>query len=496
MPTNINSVSIEVLWIVAAALAAMVILLIALLFRVHVQRKKAAESHRKEAEQQATRHRTAIDDIQATHHDFITKYTAIIDEDAEVERLQKLQASEASAHASKMEAFQRLQSDIEGEISALRASYREKRQTYDRLRGQLAIFDEKLSFAELGVYEPYFNFDDSESFKAAIRDARAEQKGMIERKTAVFGTTSWLVDGSASKGETMTNRNVRMTLRAYNNECEAAIANTKWNNVLAMEKRVIRARNALNKLNQSSGVVISDGYEAAKLRELRLTHEYREKRKEERDKRSEKARLEREEKRLLQEAQAAVKEQEKFEELLARARAEVGVVTSEEQAAKIKELERQLEAANAKLARARSMAEQTMSGFVYIISNIGSFGEGVVKIGLTRRLDPSDRVRELGDASVPFLFDTHAMIYSDEAPRLEAALHSEFDDRRINVANSRKEFFRVSLDEVEQAVSRLAPGAEFYRDIEAQEYFETLARRRELADRLKAEEQVIFPNEL
>jgi len=114
---------------------------------------------------------------------------------------------------------------------------------------------------------------------------------------------------------------------------------------------------------------------------------------------------------------------------------------------------------------------------VYIISNVGSFGEDVVKIGLTRRLDPDDRVRELGDASVPFSFDTHAMIYSDAAPALEFALHKEFADRRINMSNFRKEFFRVSLDEVEEAVARLAPDASFFKDREAQEWHETMARR-------------------
>ena len=136
------------------------------------------------------------------------------------------------------------------------------------------------------------------------------------------------------------------------------------------------------------------------------------------------------------------------------------------------------------------MAEMTKSGYVYVISNVGSFGEDVVKIGLTRRLDPDDRVRELGDASVPFSFDTHAMIYSDEAPALEAALHRRFAERRINMTNFRKEFFRVTLTEVEQAVTELAPSASFFKDREAQEWHETLARRNqsllELKDAVKS----------
>ncbi|HKX80364.1 MAG TPA: GIY-YIG nuclease family protein, partial [Novosphingobium sp.] len=118
---------------------------------------------------------------------------------------------------------------------------------------------------------------------------------------------------------------------------------------------------------------------------------------------------------------------------------------------------------------------------------------GIVKIGLTRRLDPIDRVRELGDASVPFSFDTHAMIYSDDAPTLERALHNEFDAERVNAQNFRKEFFRVTLDQVEGALVRLAPEAPFFRDIEAQEFRETLSRRRLALEASQAVANSSFP---
>jgi hypothetical protein len=125
------------------------------------------------------------------------------------------------------------------------------------------------------------------------------------------------------------------------------------------------------------------------------------------------------------------------------------------------------------------MAERTRSGYVYVISNNGSFGSDVVKIGLSRRLDPAERVRELGDASVPFDFDVHAMIYSDDAPALERALHSEFHRLRVNRQNERKEFFRTGLDDVERAVRRLEPAAVFFRDIEAREFHELRSQRRQ-----------------
>jgi vacuolar-type H+-ATPase subunit I/STV1 len=279
-------------------------------------------------------------------------------------------------------------------------------------------------------------------------------------------------------------------MRAFNNECEAAIANARWNNVNAMEKRILNSAKQINSANASVQLSISEAYVALKLDELHLTHEYRERLKIEKDERADLARAEREEKKLLAEAEAAEREEQRYSKLLDKARKEAGADES-----RISELEAALAEAQKTGERARAMAEMTKSGYVYIISNIGSFGEDVIKIGLTRRLEPDDRVRELGDASVPFTFDTHAMIYSEEAPALESALHNEFSERRVNAANMRKEFFRVTLDEVEQAVKKLAPEANFFTDREAQDWHETLQRRKEaLTDMQRPSDE--FPDEI
>ena len=119
---------------------------------------------------------------------------------------------------------------------------------------------------------------------------------------------------------------------------------------------------------------------------------------------------------------------------------------------KIKELEAKLGLLEQDRKNVLDREQNTRAGFVYVISNIGSFGENVYKIGMTRRLEPMDRIKELSSASVPFEFDVHAMIFSEDAPALETALHRQFDDRRINLVNSRKEFFRVSLSEIEKVV--------------------------------------------
>jgi hypothetical protein len=410
------------------------------------------------------------------------RFAGIVDADAE-EALVRSRTAEATA-----------------ELEELRASYFEKKATYDRLIHEVAIFDERLSFAEMGVYEPHFEFSDSEEYKEAIRAVRDLQKEMVSAKSAVSCTTNWAVDGSYSKGQTMTNRNIRLTLRAFNNECEAAIANTRWNNVNAMEKRILRAQEQIDKMNASNTTYISPEYVALKLQELYLTHEYREKLKAEREERAEGARLAREEQKLLRDLERAEEEEAHYAKLLARAKAEAKVIVGPQLEAfeeQIATLEKDLAAAHAKAERAKAMAERTRSGYVYIISNIGSFGDGVVKIGLTRRLDPVDRVRELGDASVPFAFDTHAIIYSDDAPALERALHSEFEANRVNVQNMRKEFFRASLNEVKAAVHQLAPDAQFFGDIEAQEYRETLARRQsQLETEALIEQAASFPAEI
>jgi T5orf172 domain len=190
--------------------------------------------------------------------------------------------------------------------------------------------------------------------------------------------------------------------------------------------------------------------------------------------------LAREEQRLLKDMEQAQDDERHYEKLLEKAKAEAASVSGQKLEAfsqQIRLLERDLAEAKAKAARAQAMAERTSSGYVYVISNVGSFGADVVKIGLTRRLDPMDRVKELGDASVPFVFDTHAIIYSDNAPALERALHGEFESVRINTQNYRKEFFRVALENVEDAVKRLAPSAPFFRDVEAQEFRETVSKR-------------------
>jgi hypothetical protein len=271
-------------------------------------------------------------------------------------------------------------------------------------------------------------------------------------------------------------------LRAFNGECDVLISKVKWNNVNQMKERMQKLFDAINKLGQGFQVYLNNQYLDLKRKELILEYEYQSKRQQEKEEMKaiqEELREEEKAKREFEQAQReAEKEEAVYQKALDKARKEIEAASGEKQdklQSQIDKLEQELKEAQEKKERALSMAQQTKRGHVYIISNIGSFGENVYKIGMTRRLEPIDRVRELGDASVPFQFDIHAMIYSEAAPTLENELHKAFTNKKVNMLNYRKEFFSVTLDEIEEKVKEIGLEAEFSRLPEAMEYRETLA---------------------
>jgi hypothetical protein len=190
----------------------------------------------------------------------------------------------------------------------------------------------------------------------------------------------------------------------------------------------------------------------------------------------------REEEKAKREFERAIKESAREEDALrkamARAEMEIAVATAEQKAKfeeQLRELTAKLQEAEDRNKRAISMAQQTKKGNVYVISNLGSFGENVFKIGLTRRLEPLDRIRELGDSSVPFEFDVHALIMCDDAPALERKLHRHFVLRQVNKVNHRKEFFRAPLVEIRKEIESLGLECKWTMAAEAREYRESLS---------------------
>lgn len=397
---------------------------------------------------------------------------------------------------------------IQKDIDELNTKYQSALETYTRLRKDVSLYESKLDLIEFGIYEPIYDFEKSEDYREEQNRIIEEQKSMVQKETAATCSTNWTIDGSITKGKATTKKYIKLILRAFNGECNALISKVKWNNVNQMKERIHKSYDTLNKLGDGYSVRISYEYLELKIKEITLEYEFQLKRQEEKEEMraiQEELREEEKARREFEQAQRqAEKEEETYQKALLKARKEIEKATGElqeELKSKILILEQELLLAQEKKERALSMAQQTKRGHVYIISNIGSFGENVYKIGMTRRLEPMDRVKELGDASVPFQFDVHAMIYSDEARTLENELHKAFTNKKVNMLNYRKEFFNVSLEEIEKKIDELGFEAEFTILPEAMQYRETLALLEKMnsTEEIKTIEEIIaqeYPKDL
>lgn len=369
-------------------------------------------------------------------------------------------------------------------MGKLEGGYHEAKDVYDRLLRETALLQEDLEDISFGLYKPHFTFETSERYKAELEKVYDRKKQLIKDGVAAVCPKEWSVEGSKAKGAKMTRDQMKLMLRAFNGECDAATAKVTWNNATRMEERIRKGFEALNKLGQINYISITQPYLDQCLAELRLTHEYETKKQEEKEEQKAIREQMREEERAQKEFEKAQRdsalERDKAEKALAAARAELQRATGDHLEAiqgKIADLEQKVADAQAKQDRAVSMAQVTKMGHVYVISNIGSFGDNVFKIGMTRRLEPDERVQELSGASVPFGFDIHAMIFSEDAPGLENAYHRQFAERRLNLVNPRKEFFRVTLDEIEAFAAQQGVTIEFTKLAEAQHFRESEALR-------------------
>lgn len=412
----------------------------------------------------------------------LEQYQDVLDTDKLIaEKLQELSNEEEKHNA--------IIDEINNNIAELKEKYSSSKEIYDELIKQVDIFRESLDLAEYGVYEAHFNFDDPESYMNAINSVRDELKQSIKDNSAAIGGENITWNNSLSQGQAMVKRQKKLMLRAFNGECDSFIASVSWNNVSKMQERIEKSFEAINKVYEKQGISISFAYKRLKIKELQLSYEYKLKKQEEKEEQRAIREQMREEERAAREFEAArikaEKEEANYQKALDKARAEIASLEGDKQIkmqSKIEELEARLKEAEANKERAVSMAQQTKRGHVYVISNLGSFGENVYKIGMTRRLDPFDRVNELGDASVPFKFDVHAMIFSENAPELEHKLHKIFDAKRLNLVNQRREFFKVTLEEIETVVSEENADIEFTKLAQAMEYRESNAIRAKLAD--------------
>ncbi len=325
---------------------------------------------------------------------------------------------------------------------------------------QLISVDEELMFESFALYTPHYSFQNSEEYKNKLEEIRKKQKELIKSKSAATGNMNWTVNGSKSQGTKMVNDMIKLVLRSFNNECDYSIDKVKFNNIDKAEKRIESSFDTLNKLGIVMDVAISPLYRDLKFEELHLAHEYQQKKEQEKEEQRQLKEEMREQMKLEQEIRAArekiQKEKKHYLKAINDIKERINLAATEiEKSELIKKLT-ELEEASGKLDEEEKMIDyreqNAKAGYVYVISNIGSFGEDVYKIGMTRRLEPLDRIHELGDASVPFPFDIHALIFSDNAPELERKIQSHFRKGQLNKINDRKEFFQADISEIEKII--------------------------------------------
>lgn len=381
---------------------------------------------------------------------------------AENERLQGLLTPELTHINDQLKKISELNETIaklEKQISAKQNECTSLINTINSKKEEVVELDDKIIYQDFGLYTPKFSFVSSDIYKEKLKDIRSKQKELIKNNQAVTGNMQWTVNGSASKGKKMVKDMQKLLLRAFNAECDDAVEHVKYGNFEQYLKKIQHSCDSISKLGSIMDVGITSRYFNLKVDELSLALEYQIKKAEEKEALKAARAEQREQAKLQKEIEASRKQLNKehshYDSALKKLLIQLEANPDNQDLIEKKEkLENQLEDINKAISDIDYRQANMRAGYVYVISNIGSFGENVYKIGMTRRLDPQERVDELGDASVPFTFDVHAMIFSDDAPALENALHKAFADKKVNMVNQRREFFNVTLDEIKEVIKQ------------------------------------------
>jgi hypothetical protein len=372
----------------------------------------------------------------------------------------------------------------ESEISSQRATAKadedKLRQRLTELQRAIVLTEETGVLQESGVYKYRHPLATAVKYEKRLGDIEDKIKEMTKKDGgAIHAATSWSVNGSEVQGRAMVRDISKLMLRAFNAEADNLVRTLKPHKLEASVDRLEKVAETIERLGKTMGIKVSTSYMKLRVTELELTADFIHKQAEDREaERVERERL-REERKAQQEIERErarlEKEQKHYENALNALVAKGDEAGAARLRGELAEVARAIEDVNLREANIRA-------GYVYVISNIGSFGDSVVKIGMTRRLDPMDRIRELSDASVPFNFDVHALFFSKDAVGIEAAMHEQFAGVRINRVNYRREFFRASPVEVKAHLATLAGELlEFQETAEALEYRQCLAQKSAIA---------------
>lgn len=384
----------------------------------------------------------------------------------------------AEKHRDGLDYYEKKVKNADERYTKLESKIADLNKEQDRLKNVLNDLDLKVLVGSVKI-DAYENMK-SDEVKNKLMLLRNSQDDLVKSGEALIVTTD--------AAKRIADSQKRQILRCFNAETDSIIQSVTVKNVDTSRSKIQRSFDAINKMFAVDGVQLAPAFLESKFEELSLVYAYMLKEDEEREQRKaireqmvEEEKVRRE---IEKEKQKIEKEESQFtnevNKLMAYMQKAKDDVEKQLYIDKIKELEEKLKAVQADKENVLQREQNTRAGFVYIISNIGSFGERVFKIGMTRRLEPMDRIAELSSASVPFPFDVHALIFSEDAPGLETVLHQHFDTARVNKINPRKEFFRVDLDEIKQVVLEHHNATVKFVDIpDAMEYRETLKKESE-----------------
>lgn len=304
-----------------------------------------------------------------------------------------------------------------------------------------------------------FEFSSSEAYMAKLKNIKNTEKQLISSGEACTVICDFTLNGRKSEGNSLLNKMKKLMLLALNIQSDIFVKDVTYTNYETKKKQLIKAYESINNLSYQNMVMINSGYLDLKLQELEVAYLYKAKKEEEKEILREERERQREEAQARKEIQAKQKaiDLEVYKLKTAKDKLNTKILSAKDD--EINLLREQLAELEEKIAEFEDdkkeldyRLENTGAGYVYVISNIGSFGERVFKIGVTRRLDPYERIAELSSASVPFRFDVHAMIFSYEAYTLETELHNHFSENKVNKVNNRKEFFNVDLSEIKKVL--------------------------------------------
>lgn len=361
--------------------------------------------------------------------------------------------------------------DTTDDLAALKAEL-------TRLRAQLAdasttdeviSLDDQRTLQDVGIYRYHHPLENAAGYRAELGRIEAEIAETVRDHEAIEISSTFTFENSLAAGRKLSNDLGKLMLRAYNAECDNCIRSLRAGNPDVAKRRLEASRKAIAKLGRIMEMQISARYHDLRVREVELTADWLMKKQEEKE-------LERENRARIREEKRIEKEFAEERSRLAKEKLhlENAIAALLEKGERNPDLEANLAALDEAIAQNDFRLANIRSGYVYVISNQGAFGPNVVKIGLTRRLEPNDRITELGGASVPFRFDVHALFFSEDAVTLEAELHAHFRDRALNAVNARKEFFFASPAEVRDVlVEKVGSLLEFSEAGESMEYHQS-----------------------